>query len=213
MTASVSLVSRAGSRALTLLQLCYTILYQEGYRFIRTYTAPTDTNGLQPALCSVASICTLNDDLSRALSPVQPFPLDDHVSVVVLPPEQSAVLREALNVRQHRGFVLGGSRDGADLFEEFPEGLQKGWEERGVKYGVGERGERGGARGERWWRARGRDGLLSCVCVPCFITSKYALTCSHENNVRVSMDVYVMWCVSFRCRSQMKCFSSTELWV
>lgn len=72
------------------------------------------------------------DDLGRVLSPVEPFPLDDHVPVVVLPPGEPTVLREALNVRQHRGFVLGGSRDGADLFEEFPEGLPRGRREKRV---------------------------------------------------------------------------------
>jgi len=66
---------------------------------------------------------TLDDDRGGVLSPVEALPGDDHVSVVVLPPGQTAFLCEALYVGQHRGLVLGGARNGADLFEEPPEGL------------------------------------------------------------------------------------------
>lgn len=66
---------------------------------------------------------TLNDDRRGALSPVESLPRDNHVAVVILAPGQAAFLREALNVGQHRGFVLGGARNGADLLEKPPEGL------------------------------------------------------------------------------------------
>lgn len=93
---------------------------------ICTYNTETEkgTTVIRPLHACVYSV-TLDDNLRRLLSPVQPFPLDDHVAVVVLPPGQPTVLREALDVRQHRGFVLGGTWDGADLFKELPEGLQR----------------------------------------------------------------------------------------
>ena len=66
---------------------------------------------------------TLNDDGGGALSPVGPGPLDHNVSHRILLPGQTAVVGEALHVRQNGALVRGRAGYGANLLEEPPKRL------------------------------------------------------------------------------------------
>lgn len=92
--------------------------------YVCVVSAPNSHTHTKTPVLMIVGV-TLYNDRSGALSPVEPRPLDNYVSVGILLPGQPTVVREALHVRQHCGLVLGGPRYRADLLEELPEGLNE----------------------------------------------------------------------------------------